>query len=46
MRFECDEAKRSGNLRKCGSDFVDVSEIFEGPMLTRLENRDDYVEER
>jgi len=46
MKFEWDEAKRSENLRKHGIDFIDVSEIFEGPMVTHLDTRNDYGEDR
>lgn len=46
MNFEWDEAKRRDNLRKHGIDFIDVSGIFNGPMLTRLDTREDYDEDR
>ncbi len=46
MDFEWDEAKRKENLRKHGIDFVDVPEIFEGPMLSRIDTRQDYDEDR
>ena len=46
MEFEWNESRRRDNLRKHGIDFIDVSEIFEGPMLTRLDTREDYEEDR
>ena len=46
MQFEWDEGKRRENLRKHGIDFIDVPEIFDGPMLTRLDTRQDYSEDR
>jgi len=46
MDFEWDEAKRKENLRKHGIDFIDVSEIFEGPILTQLDTKHDYGEDR
>ncbi len=41
MKFEWDEVKRTENLRKHGIDFIDIFELFEGPMLTRLDMRND-----
>ncbi len=46
MQFEWDEGKRRENLRKHGIDFIDVPEIFDGPVLTRLDTRQDYSEDR
>ena len=46
MRFEWDEAKRKANLRKHGLDFRDAWKIFETPMLTALDDREDYGEDR
>lgn len=46
MRVEWDENKRQENLRKHGLDFQDASEVFEGPMLVRLDTRVDYGEDR
>ena len=42
MEFEWDESKRRDNLRKHGVDFIDVPELFDGPMLARLDTREDY----
>jgi uncharacterized protein len=34
------------NIRKHGIDFSDVDDIFNHPMLTQLDERDDYGEAR
>lgn len=44
--FEWDEAKNETNIRKHGLDFRDAPELFESPMLVRLDNRSDYGESR
>ena len=46
MRFEWDEGKRDENIAKHGIDFVDVPEVFDGPMLVRLDTRHHYGEDR
>lgn len=46
MHFEWDEAKNEINLRKHGIDFADVKDMFDHPMLTVLDDREDYGEER
>jgi uncharacterized DUF497 family protein len=46
MKFEWDEAKRKLNLRKHGIDFEDITPIFNAPMLTALDTREDYGEDR
>ena len=46
MDFEWDEEKNRGNIRKCGFDFADAWEIFEAPMRTALDLREDYGEVR
>jgi len=46
MHFEWDKAKNAINIRKHGIDFADVKDMFNHPMLTLLDNRDDYGEER
>ena len=46
MEFEWDEGKRKENLRKHGIDFVDVVEIFDGPILARMDTYQDYEEDR
>ncbi len=39
MRFEWNEAKRRSNFRRHGIDFVDVEEVFDGEILTLLDDR-------
>lgn len=46
MRFEWDEEKNRENIRKHGLDFADAWEIFDAPLLTNLDGREDYGEER
>ena len=46
MRFEWDEAKNDVNIRKHGIDFTDVVDMFTHPMLTLVDDREDYGEER
>jgi hypothetical protein len=46
VHFEWDEQKNAANIRKHGFDFQDAWEIFESPMLTALDTREDYGEER
>jgi uncharacterized DUF497 family protein len=46
MRFEWDEAKSAANIRKHGIDFADAIEAFDHPMLTMIDDREDYGEER
>ncbi len=46
MHFEWDEAKNGTNIRKHGIDFADVKDMFNHPMLTLLDDREDYEEER
>ena len=46
MKFEWNEAKRKENLRKHGIDFVDITEMFDNPMFSYLDTRNDYGEER
>ena len=46
MNFEWDEEKRRTNIIGHGLDFADSWEIFEGPMLTGLDEREDYGEDR
>jgi len=46
MKFEWDEDKNRENIRKHGIDFADAIEIFRHPMLTDLDNRRDYGEDR
>ena len=46
MRFEWDEEKNKENIRKHELDFADAWEIFDAPMLTNLDTREDYGEDR
>jgi len=46
MEFEWDEVKRRENLRKHGLDFLDAPTLFNGPMLTQFDTREDYGEPR
>jgi len=46
MRFDWNERKREANIRKHGLDFLDAKEMFDGPMLIRLDTRVDYGEDR
>jgi len=46
MRFLWDEAKRLTNLHTHGLDFLDVAEIFHGPVLEAADTRHDYGEDR
>jgi uncharacterized DUF497 family protein len=44
--FEWDDDKNEENIRKPGFDFADAWEIFEAPMRTALDLREDYGEAR
>lgn len=46
MKFEWDEEKNKENIRKHGLDFADAWQIFEAPMLTALDTKEDYGEDR
>lgn len=46
MYFEWDEEKNKLNIKKHGIDFSDVESMFDHPMLTTLDNRADYGEDR
>lgn len=46
MRIEWDEAKNRRNIRKHGIDFADVETMFNYPLLTLLDDREDYGELR
>mgnify|MGYP000914872446 FL=1 len=46
MKFTWDEAKNAMNRRKHGIDFADVPSIFEYPMVTFLDQRKEYGEDR
>ncbi len=46
MRFAWDETKNQVNIRKHRLDFTDAHEMFVGPMLTVLDTREAYGEDR
>ena len=46
MDFEWDERKRLSNIERHGLDFVEAERMFESPMLTALDTREDYGEDR
>jgi len=46
VRFEWDERKNKTNIRKHALDFADAWEVFTGPMLVALDDREDYGEDR
>jgi len=46
VNFEWDEQKNAINIRKHGFDFAEAWEIYDSPMLTAPDTREDYGEER
>jgi len=46
MEFEWDEAKDAANIEKHGVSFATATRIFEGPVLTWIDDRNDYGEMR
>lgn len=44
--FVWDRKKDAANLKKHGISFEEAKEIFDGPVLTRLDDRRDYGETR
>jgi uncharacterized DUF497 family protein len=46
MKIIWDEAKNEVNIRKHGLDFADAHEVFDGPILEKLDDRFHYGEER
>lgn len=46
MKFEWDENKNRSNLEKHGISFEEASLIFEGTVLTRIDDRREYGEAR
>ncbi len=46
MQFEWDERKNRDNIAKHGIDFEDAARIFEGPVLSWVDQRKDYGEMR
>jgi uncharacterized DUF497 family protein len=46
MPFAWDAAKNAENIRKHGIPFEVAVRVFEGPTLERVDDREDYGEER
>ena len=46
MDFSWDPAKNEANLQKHGIGFDEARGIFDGPILTRTDDRQDYGEDR
>ncbi|MBQ0745643.1 MAG: BrnT family toxin [Marinobacter sp.] len=46
MYFEWDDSKNAANISKHGIDFRDAIDIFNHPMLTAIDERFMYEEER
>lgn len=46
MEFEWDKAKNAANISKHHIDFADAIEIFQHPILTGIDTRENYGEER
>lgn len=46
MKYDWDENKNLANLLKHGIDFTDVYRVFDGPMIVRVDDREDYGEIR
>lgn len=46
MKFEWDEAKNQANLKKHGISFDEARLIFEGRIVSRVDDRFDYGETR
>ena len=46
MRFEWDDDKNQLNIKKHGIDFNDVTEMFNHEMLSSLDLRENYDEDR
>lgn len=46
FKFEWDDAKRASNLRKHGIDFPSATAVWSAPMVTELDDRFDYGEDR
>ncbi len=46
MKFEWDESKNNINIKKHNISFSNALTMFNGPMITGLDQRFDYEEER
>jgi uncharacterized DUF497 family protein len=40
------ESKRQANIQKHGIDFANLDDVFDGPMVTRQDDRTEYGEDR
>ena len=46
MKFVWDEKKRKSNISKHDIDFFELRQVFDKPMVTRIDDREDYGEIR
>lgn len=46
MEFVWDETKRKSNIKKHGIDFVELKQVFWGPLVTKIDDRENYGEDR
>ena len=46
MAFDWDAGKNAANIAKHSIDFADAARMFEGPLLERVDDREDYGETR
>jgi len=46
MKFEWDPQKNATNLQKHGLDFADAHFVFDHPLLVRVDDREEYGEDR
>jgi uncharacterized protein len=46
MQFEWDENKNTENLQKHMLDFSDAWQVFRNPVFVKLDDREDYGEDR
>jgi uncharacterized DUF497 family protein len=46
MKFEWNRQKNKANVEKHGLDFADAYRVFESPMLVKLDDREEYGEDR
>ena len=42
MNFEWDQEKNELNIRKNKIDFSDIPQVFDGPMIVKIDDRIDY----
>jgi uncharacterized DUF497 family protein len=46
MKFDWDENKNLANIQRHGIDFADAYKVFKHPLLTNLDDREEYREDR